>query len=247
LVNKQASRETTQRARALFEEALRLSPDHLMALNGLAQAMLMEWGSTWYAGSSEQHLEALDRVVNKAMAINPDGALTHYLRGYMAKRLRNDLNQALAAFERAIAIDSNLAVAHNYLGQIKIFLGRANEAAEHTLKAIQLSPRDPELAKWYYQLALTYIHQQRDDEAVEWARRAVQVNPDLRYPYRVLAAALALSGRVDEARVVAGEMLRRYPEETIGAFLTREPWPDPIYRSGQNREITGMRLAGVPE
>ncbi len=247
LLNKQASRETTQRARALFEEALRLSPDHLMALNGLAQAMLMEWGSTWYAGSSEQHLEALDRVVNKAMAINPDGALTHYLRGYMAKRLRNDLNQALAAFERAIAIDPNLAVAHNYLGQIKIFLGRANEAAEHTLKAIQLSPRDPELAKWYYQLALTYIHQQRDDEAVEWARRAVQVNPDLRYPYRVLAAALALSGRVDEARVVAAEMLRRYPKETIGAFLTREPWPDPIYRSGQNREIAGMRLAGVPE
>jgi len=57
--------------------------------------------------------------------------------------LQKDLNQALAAFERAIAIDPNLAVAHNYVGQIKVFLGRSNEAAEHTLKAIQLSPRDP--------------------------------------------------------------------------------------------------------
>ncbi len=150
--------------------------------------------------------------------------------------MRKDLNQALAAFERAIAIDPNLAVAHNYVGQIKVFLGRANEAAEHTLKAIQLSPRDPQLAKWYYQLALTYIHQQRYDEAVEWARRGVQVNPDLRYPYRVLAAALALSGRVDEARVVAAEMLRRYPKETIGAFLTREPWPDPIYLGSESRD-----------
>jgi Tetratricopeptide repeat. len=49
--------------------------------------------------------------------------------------LRKDLNQALVAFERAIALDPNLAVAHNYVGQIKVFLGRASEAAEHTLKA----------------------------------------------------------------------------------------------------------------
>jgi adenylate cyclase len=247
LLNKEASRENIQRARELFEAALRLSPEHLPALHGLGQAMLVQWESTWYSRTSEEHLEELDGVVNKALAIKPDDALANYLRGYVLKRLRKDLNQALAATERAVSIDPNLAVAHNYLGQIKVFLGRANEAAEHTLKAIGLSPRDPQLALWYYQLAITYIHRQSYDEAVGWARRGVQVNPNLRYPYRVLAAALALSGRIDEAKGVAAEMLRRYPRETIGAFLTREPWPDPIYRAGQNREITGMRLAGIPE
>jgi hypothetical protein len=75
----------------------------------------------------------------------------------------------------------------------------------------------------------------------------VQVNPNLRYPYRVLAAALALSGRVEEAQVVAAEMLRRYPKETVSAFVRREPWPDLTYRAGRNLEITGMRLAGIPE
>ncbi len=245
LLNKPASRESMQRARHLFEEALQLSPDHLPALNGLAHVMLIEWGSTWYTGSSDEHLEALDRIVNRALAIKPDDALATYFQGYVLKRLGKNLNQALVAFERAIAIDPNLAVAHNYVGQIKVFLGRASEAAEHTLKAIQLSPRDPQLAEWYYQLAITYIHQQRYDEAVEWARRGVQVNPNLRYPFRALAAALALSGRVDEARMVAAEMLRRYPKETISTFLTREPWTDPVYRAGQDREITGMRLAGI--
>jgi adenylate cyclase len=247
LLNKPASRESLQHARELFEEALRLSPDHLPALNGVANVMLIEWGSTWYTGSSDEHLEALDRIVNHALAIKPDDALATYFHGYVLKRLRKNLNQALVAFERAIAIDPNLAVAHNYVGQIKVFLGRASEAAEHTLKAIQLSPRDPQLAEWYYQLAITYIHQQRYDEAVEWARRGVQLNPNLRYPYRVLAAALALSGRVDEARIVAAEMLRRYPKETISTFLTREPWTDPVYRAGQDREIAGMRLAGIPD
>jgi TolB-like protein/class 3 adenylate cyclase/cytochrome c-type biogenesis protein CcmH/NrfG len=247
LLNKQASRESTQRARELLESALRLSPDYLPALNGLAQAMLIQWQSTWYPRSSDEHLKELDHVVNKALTVKPDDAIAIYHRGYALKRSRNDPTQALAAFERAIAIDPNLAVAHNYIGQMKVFLGRANEAAEHTLRAIQLSPRDPQLALWYYQLAVTYIHQQRYDEAVEWGRRSVEVNPNLRYPYRVLAAALALSGRVEEARTVAAEMLRRYPKETVSAFLTREPWPNSIYRAGQNREVAGMRLAGIPE
>jgi TolB-like protein/class 3 adenylate cyclase len=247
LLNKQPTREGTQRARELFEAALRLNPEHLPALNGLAQTMLVQWQSTWYPRSSEEHLQELDRVMNKALEVKPDDAVAIYHRGYVLKRLRNDLPQALAAFERAIAIDPNLAVAHNYIGQIKVFLGRANEATEHTLKAIQLSPRDPQLALWYYQMALTYIHQQRYQEAVDWGRRSVQVNPNLRYPYRVLAAALALAGQIDEAKSVAAEMLRRYPKETISAFLLREPWPNPIYREGQNREVAGMRLAGIPE
>ena len=68
------------------------------------------------------------------------------------------------------------------------------DLSEYTLKAIALSPCDPQLALWYYQLAITYIHQQRDNEAVEWARRGVEVNPNLRYPYRALAASLCAFG-----------------------------------------------------
>jgi adenylate cyclase len=247
LLNKQASREGTQHARELFEAALRLSPNYLPALNGLAQAMLVQWESTWYPHSGDEHLEELDHVVNRALAVKADDALAIYLHAYVLKRLRRDLNQALAALEQAIGIDPNLAVAHNYVGQLKVFLGRSSEAAAHTLKAIQLSPRDSQLALWYYQLAVTYIHEQRDHEAVEWAQRGVQVNPNVRYVYRILAAALALSGRIDEARTVAAEMLRRYPKETVSSFLKREPWPEARYRAGQNREITGMRMAGIPE
>jgi adenylate cyclase len=247
LLNNQSSRESTQRARELLEEALRLSPQHLPALNGLAQAMLVQWQSTWFPRSSDEHLQELDAIVNMALAVKPDDPLALCHHGYVLKRRYKDLDHALSEFERAIALDPNLAVAHNYIGQIKVFLGRSDEAAQHTLKAIQLSPRDPQLALWYYQLAVTYIHEQRYHEAAEWGRRGTQANPNVRYTYRVLAAALALSGQVEEAKAVATHMLRRYPKETISAFLTREPWPNSKYREGQNREIMGMRLAGIPE
>lgn len=110
-----------------------------------------------------------------------------------------------------------------------------------------MSPHDPQLAAWYYQLAITFIHLERYDEAVDWARRAVGVNPNLRYPYRTLAASLALAGRTEEAHMAASELLRRFPNESIASFLGREPWSSPAYRAGQDREITGMRLAGIPE
>ena len=87
-----------------------------------------------------------------------------YFDGYVEKRLHKNLDQALVALERAITLDPNLAVAQNHIGQIKLFLGRADEAAAHTLKALRLSPRDPRLAEWYYQMALNSIHQQRYDE-----------------------------------------------------------------------------------
>src|SRR4051812_32422485 len=110
LLNKPMSRESAQRAREFFEHGLRLNPDHLPALNGVAQVMLVEWGSTWYSGSGDAHLEALERVVNRALAIKPGDAMATYLYGYVQKRLHKNLNQALAAFERAIALDPNLAV-----------------------------------------------------------------------------------------------------------------------------------------
>jgi len=247
LMNKPPSRESAQRARELFENALQLSPDHLPALHGLGHVMLVEWGSTWHSGSSDAHLAAIERLVDRILAIDPNDALAMYFDGYVEKRLHKNLDQALVALERAITLDPNLAVAQNHIGQIKLFLGRAEEAAAHTLKALRLSPRDPRLAEWYYQMALNRIHQQHYDEAVDWARRGTQANPNLRYPYRVLAVALALSGRIDEARMTAVEMLRRYPDETIRSFLEREPWTDPVYRAGQEREVAGMRLAGVPE
>jgi adenylate cyclase len=82
LLNKQASREGTQHARDLFEAALRVSPNHLPALNGLAQAMLVQWESTWYPHSGDEHLEELDHVVNRALAVNADDALAIYLHAY---------------------------------------------------------------------------------------------------------------------------------------------------------------------
>ena len=53
--------------------------------------MLIEWGSTWYSGSSEEHLQALERIVNKALAIGPDDAMATYLHGYVQKRLHKNL------------------------------------------------------------------------------------------------------------------------------------------------------------
>jgi hypothetical protein len=68
----------------------------------------------------------------------------------------------------------------------------------------------------------------------------------MRYPYRVLAAALALSGRIEEAACGSGRdaaSLSQGDDQRIsdaGAV-------DRSCLSRWYREIEGMRLAGIPE
>jgi tetratricopeptide (TPR) repeat protein len=51
-------------------------------------------------------------------------------------------NQAVAEFERVLALDPNLAFAHAQIGFAKSVLGRAEETEAHVMEALRLSPRD---------------------------------------------------------------------------------------------------------
>jgi adenylate cyclase len=59
----------------------------------------------------------------------------------------------------------------------KIHGGRAEEAFSPLQMAIRLSPRDPQLNIWSFQICHAYTHLDRDADAIEWCRRSVAVGP----------------------------------------------------------------------
>ena len=61
-------------------------------------------------------------------------------------------------------------------------------------KAIRLSPHDPALFFWYATKSWAYFALQQYDQAIEWARRSIAINPNYASPYGILASALALTG-----------------------------------------------------
>ena len=85
-----------------------------------------------------------------------------------------------------------------------------------------------------------------DAEAVAWLRRSIEANRNYALAHFYLAAALALLGRLDEARAAARGTCARshlhHPPLPRGA-----PSDNPTYLAGRERIYEGMRMAGVPE
>ena len=121
-------------------------------------------------------------------------------------------------------------------------------------KAIRLSPRDPGVSYWYKEKSDTLFALKEYDQAIEWARRSMTIDPSLPGSNRTLVAALAMSGHVSEAR----EALQRYlalPKSdlrtiaAVKAFNARfvNERTDQRVIDALDRRIEGYRKAGMPE
>jgi tetratricopeptide (TPR) repeat protein len=87
----------------------------------------------------------------------------------------------------------------------------------------------------------------RDQEAVEWFRRAIEMNRNMPNAHFYLAASLAHLGRLKEAETAATAGLAVNPTFTIKGLRTGAMSDNPTYLAGRERIYDGMRKAGVPE
>src|ERR1700733_605349 len=148
------SQESLGSARMLFDRALTLDSKTASALVGLsyclARAVNSGFSSSLDADLAEAHL-----LVREALALTPDNARANWVLGLVLRSERK-LEQALAAFEKAIALDRNFAPAFGSLGDVVMFLGRPDETIRYNHQALRLSPRDPLLANWQFDIGLAH-------------------------------------------------------------------------------------------
>ncbi len=87
----------------------------------------------------------------------------------------------------------------------------------------------------------------RDEEAVAWLNRSIELSPNLPVVHFYLAAALAHLGRVEDAREIARAGLEHNPNLTSARLRTTAYSDNPAYLPGRERLYEGMRLVGAPE
>jgi tetratricopeptide (TPR) repeat protein len=153
---------------------------------------------------------------------------------------------AIALFEVAIANDRNLAEAYAVTGNTKTLLGRAEEAFAPIETAIRLSPRDPLLNVWLFQMGHAYTHLGQDARAIEWGRKSVAVGP-FWVAYVDLASAYAWTGQKEQAQSAIRELLKLMPGYTVTKWATAGWSDNPIFLQQYARITEGLRKAGLPE
>ena len=112
---------------------------------------------------------------------------------------------------------------------------------------MRLSPRDPGAYIWCEFLGVACLMLGRDQEALRWLRKSVDLNRSYPVAQFQIAAALALLGRIEEARVETRTALASAPEFTIRRCREGVFSDNTTYLAQRERIFQGMRLAGVPE
>jgi TolB-like protein/class 3 adenylate cyclase/Tfp pilus assembly protein PilF len=244
-VNKGVTFENLTKARAFFERALALDPANVDAIAGMAQVEA-NFAISLSTNDKGARFAAAETAATKALSLAPDHALAHLTLG-MVLGFTNRAAQGIAEYERALALDRNMAGAHSLIGQNKLFIGRAEESEAHVLEALRLSPRDPWAYIWLLTAGFAACLLGRNEEAASWFRRSIEANRNFALCHFIYGTVLANIGRMDEARSELAAGLALDPGFTIANFQSAVSSDNLVYLEQRSRIIDDMRRAGIPE
>ena len=241
--NKGLTPDCLAKARSLFEQALALDPDNVWALVGVAIVDTVV-ATTFLSDDRATRLAAAEAAVTKALSLAPESAVAHLCLGIVQIRT-NRVPQGVRQCERALQLDRNLAGAHAAIGSAKLHLGQAEDTEAHIQEALRLSPQDKLSYVWCMTAGMAKLYLRREEEAVTWLQRSIEINRSFPTSHFVLAAALAHLARLPEGRSALRAGLAINPTFTISKVRANAPSDNPIAVAGREHFISGLRKAGM--
>jgi tetratricopeptide (TPR) repeat protein len=187
--------------------------------------------------------EAL-RFASLALEDSPSDPLALAVYGHTQAFLFGKYDEAIDAFDRAIAASPNSAIAWGFSAPTYCYMGEAAEAIERAKHALALSPLEP--FAYFYRTTLTLAHyfNRTYDESVFWGRKTLRTAPRFTANMRPLAASLAALSQLEEAREVGAALLKLDPNFRVRRFCDWYPLKRPEQRA---LLIEHLLAAGLPE
>lgn len=229
--------------RRLFEQALALDGRLAGAWAGVAFSYFFEFLAE--QGNPET-LHRAAEATERALAIAPREPWALRMRGNLLNLARRP-QDALVAFELALATNRNDPSTLAGLGQSLALLGRPDEAVDYLRQSIRISPHDPLISLFEWQIGTTEISRGQHADAVGWLRRAMLGDPRRLRTRLLLAGALMLAGDEGAAMAEMAEFLRENPGMTLRLFRDAERSTVPAYLQQRQPLYDALRRAGLPE
>jgi adenylate cyclase len=230
-------------ARELLELLIKRLPQHPLPQAWMAQWHVMKVNQGWADDMAAEGRLALDRA-RRASDGDPKCSIAVAMDGWVHTHLLKRLDTAAKRFQRAVELNSNDSMAWLLKGAMHSFVGQGEEAIQAAERALRLSPLDPRRSYYECLAAAAYCSANSFERAIELGRRSLRVNRLHSSTLRLLTCSLALSGRMNDARQMAAELMKLEPNLTISGYLSRHPaasfWTGKTWAQA-------LRLAGVPD
>jgi adenylate cyclase len=237
------TREGSNAALTLLAQALAIDPNYAVAAGLASWCYAQRLSQRWQTDPEAEKRTGIE-LGRRAITKGPNDPEALAMGGYAAAILGDEMRAGLTTIERAIVLNPNSALALTRAGWVHAFLGEAAAAVTMFEQSMRLSPRDPRMFGTYAGLAFAHLLQERFEDAVLWAQRSLDENPNNMPALRYLASALGHLGRTDEARAAVARLRTLAPKETITEWAA---WTPVRFSRRLPLMLEGLRRAGLPE
>jgi adenylate cyclase len=224
----------------LFRQATVLDPSLAIARAYLATIMVQGVQYGWIKSTRELWAEAMG-LAESSVRLDPRSSYTFGILAYM-HAMEGNHDIAMEAAKRSVSLNPYDMGARGVLGICYLWSGEHQHAIELFSTAVQRGNSDPRY-KWGTLLAFAHYMLKQYDACLSWAREAMYLTPNHLQLLAVRAAALAQSGRNDEAAQATAALLNGFPTLTVDRHLRNFRWKNAAdiahYREG-------LLKAGVP-
>jgi len=214
--------EVKSESRALALEfigrALQIAPDYAEAHGVAAWCYFAK--SLWEGGMPEAYSEAMLRHGRAVQSLQTEDASTLAHAAIALALATRDYVGALEMIDRAIALNPNSAHAHGHGSVINTWAGNYDRSIELSGRALRLSPFDPLSVMPLAGQAGAHLMKGDYDNALGYARRALQIYPTHTPSFLISIVSLVRLGRKDEASAMGLQLLAASPSYRI---LPRAP------------------------
>jgi adenylate cyclase len=237
------TRDSFVEARRLYQRAIELDPNYASPYGMASWCIQRSKTNGWLADPDSEIAEGV-RLARRAAALGKDDPTALWGSGHSLAYLAGELETGAAHIERALALNPNSAAAWSASGFVRNLLGEQDDAIRRFERAMRLTLLDPFAYYACAGMGAACLFAGRYDEAVSWARKASQEQPNSATAWRIAAIAYALSDRIAEAR----EAMTRPREIHPGLRQSNLARLAPPFRRPEDlaRWTEGLRKAGLP-
>jgi len=176
-----------------FQSALNIDSTYAPAHLGIAEVWVYRAQAVLVsAAEAEPHIE---EGLARALELDPELARAHAVRAAHIVWGHWDLDEGLAAYRHAIAIDPNDAETQVFYGHLQMIRGRWDEAVRQGELAVSLDPLNPMVIGLH---GTILAMAGRPAEAIEVIQDMFDRNPGAAFGFGAMREALYAEGRYDE-------------------------------------------------
>ena len=234
--------EESQIALTFFRQAIALDPNFAPGHYGYALAL--HWDIWFFSGRPLSEVQGLPREeAHLAVRLDDRDAMAHAVLAHMLM-WGCEWDAAITEARIALALNPNSAFVISMLGCVLCFGGHNEEGLQRLHQAIRASPHDPLRWLWTMWIGAAYWNLHDFAAALEKHREVVRQRPGAAWLHFMNASALALLGRLDEARTTFDRAAAQFPDE-VPRLSDRPPW---LRSVDWETRLAGLRLiAGKAE